>query len=170
MYEGWWDQNKANGRGRLIHADGDVYDGNWLNDKAHGFGVYCQCMSSITLQNYPPIILASQSPRRKALLSMLGVPFTSVSLDFDESYDLEKDPDKRINKIAKLIQDLKDKCDGSQSAVESGNKKWQDIYLQTQALRQHNYDTFFSEEKLSKEINKVLDLFLEFADSSQISS
>jgi len=30
----------ANGKGRLIHADGDVYEGNWLNDKAHGRGVY----------------------------------------------------------------------------------------------------------------------------------
>lgn len=30
----------ANGRGRLIHADGDVYEGYWLNDKAHGKGVY----------------------------------------------------------------------------------------------------------------------------------
>ena len=27
MYEGWWMDNKANGAGRLIHADGDVYDG-----------------------------------------------------------------------------------------------------------------------------------------------
>ncbi len=30
----------ANGKGRLIHADGDVYEGNWLNDKAHSYGVY----------------------------------------------------------------------------------------------------------------------------------
>ena len=30
----------ANGKGRLIHADGDVYIGEWLNDKAHGKGTY----------------------------------------------------------------------------------------------------------------------------------
>jgi hypothetical protein len=30
----------ANNRGRLIHADGDVFEGSWLNDKAHGKGVY----------------------------------------------------------------------------------------------------------------------------------
>ena len=30
----------ANGKGRLIHSDGDVYVGDWLNDKAHGFGEY----------------------------------------------------------------------------------------------------------------------------------
>jgi len=24
----------------LFHADGDIYEGEWLDDKAHGFGVY----------------------------------------------------------------------------------------------------------------------------------
>jgi hypothetical protein len=28
----------ANGKGRLIHADGDVYEGLWKDDKAHGYG------------------------------------------------------------------------------------------------------------------------------------
>ena len=32
--------NQANGYGRLIHSDGDVYLGYWANDKANGFGVY----------------------------------------------------------------------------------------------------------------------------------
>jgi len=83
---------------------------------------------------------------------------------FDEGYDLEQDPNKRIDKIVTLIKELKSKCDDG-SIVERGNKKWQDIYLQTKALRQHNYDTFFDKEKLSLEINKTLNLFLEFADS-----
>mmetsp|Transcript_39956 Transcript_39956/g.29462 ORF Transcript_39956/g.29462 Transcript_39956/m.29462 type:complete len:101 (+) Transcript_39956:290-592(+) len=26
-YEGYWKANRANGRGRLIHADGDIYEG-----------------------------------------------------------------------------------------------------------------------------------------------
>ena len=30
----------AQGKGRLIHSDGDIYDGNWFEDKAHGYGVY----------------------------------------------------------------------------------------------------------------------------------
>ena len=49
-------------------------------------------------------------------------------------------------------------------------KNWQDIYLQTKSLRQHNYDTMFDKEKLSLEINKTLNLFLEFVDSGQVSS
>jgi hypothetical protein len=30
----------TNGLGRLIHADGDSYDGQWRNDRAHGHGIY----------------------------------------------------------------------------------------------------------------------------------
>ena len=76
---------------------------------------------------------------------------------FDESYDSEQDPNKRIDKIISLCNNLK-------------TKNWQDFYLQTQALRKHNYDTFFDKEKLSVQINKTLKLFLEFFDSSQITS
>ena len=28
----------AEGKGRLIHSDGDVFIGNWKRDKAHGKG------------------------------------------------------------------------------------------------------------------------------------
>ena len=30
----------ANGHGKLLHADGDVYEGDWVNDKAEGRGDY----------------------------------------------------------------------------------------------------------------------------------
>ena len=30
----------ASGYGRLVHAEGDVYEGTWHEDKANGFGVY----------------------------------------------------------------------------------------------------------------------------------
>lgn len=30
----------ANGPGRIIHADGEVYEGQFRNDKSHGFGIY----------------------------------------------------------------------------------------------------------------------------------
>jgi hypothetical protein len=30
----------ANFKGRLIHSDGDIYEGEWSNDKAHGVGMY----------------------------------------------------------------------------------------------------------------------------------
>ena len=31
---------KIYNKGRLIHADGDIYDGEWKNDKANGKGTY----------------------------------------------------------------------------------------------------------------------------------
>jgi len=89
---------------------------------------------------------------------------------FDESYDLERDANKRVDKIVSLCKALKEKCSQGHGVVDKGNKQWQDIYLQTKALRQHNYDTMFDKNKLSLEINKTLNLFLEFADSRQVSS
>ena len=40
LYEGYCKDGEACGKGRLIHADGDVYVGSWQNDKANGFGIY----------------------------------------------------------------------------------------------------------------------------------
>jgi hypothetical protein len=91
------------------------------------------------------------------LQKLREIGFKTFGSYLDESYDLEQDPNKRIDKIVSLCKELK-------------TKKWQDIYLQTKALRQHNYDTMFNKEKLSAEVNKTLKLFLEFADSSQVSS
>ena len=28
------------GKGKLIHVDGDIYEGEWAFDMAHGFGAY----------------------------------------------------------------------------------------------------------------------------------
>ena len=83
--------------------------------------------------------------------------FRTFANYFDESYDLEADADKRIDKVVNTCQDLL-------------MKNWQDIYLQTLELRKHNLETFFDKEKLSAEINKTLELFLEFADRGQVPS
>ena len=37
-----WAYDKANGRGRMTHTNGDVYDGYWKDDKANGFGVFVE--------------------------------------------------------------------------------------------------------------------------------
>jgi len=83
--------------------------------------------------------------------------FKTFGSYFNESYDLERDRDKKIDSIVSLCKHLK-------------TVDWQDIYRQTTALRQHNYDTFFNKEKLNEEVNKTLISFLEFFDSSQVSS
>lgn len=37
-YEGEWRDDRANGYGKLYHADGDIYEGSWKDDRADGFG------------------------------------------------------------------------------------------------------------------------------------
>ena len=39
-YIGNWKNDKACGKGKLIHSDGDIYEGEWFNDKPNGFGIY----------------------------------------------------------------------------------------------------------------------------------
>ena len=77
--------------------------------------------------------------------------FKTFGSYFNESYDLERDRDKKIDSIVSLCKHLK-------------TVDWQDIYRQTTALRQHNYDTFFNKEKLNEEVNKTLISFLDFFD------
>ena len=91
------------------------------------------------------------------LQKLREIGFKTFGSYFDEAYDLESNRDKKIDAIVSLCKHLK-------------TVNWQDIYRQTIALRQHNYNTFFNKEKLSAEVNKTLISFLEFADSSQISS
>jgi hypothetical protein len=83
--------------------------------------------------------------------------FKTFGSYIDESYDLELHRGKKIDQINDVCKKLI-------------SMNWQDLYLQTKALRQHNHDLFFNKEKLSLEINKTLELFLEFADSGQVSS
>ena len=91
------------------------------------------------------------------LQKLREIGFKTFGSYFDESYDLESNRDKKVDAIVSLCKDLK-------------TKDWSDIYRQTIALRQHNYDTFFNKEKLSEQVNKTLISFLEFFDSSQVSS
>ena len=35
-YLGQWSHDKSNGLGKLIHSSGEIYEGEWLNDQAHG--------------------------------------------------------------------------------------------------------------------------------------
>ena len=83
--------------------------------------------------------------------------FRTFNSYFEEAYDLDRDPDIRIDKIVDVVDRLRD-------------SPWQDMYLHSHALRKHNLDNFFNKEKLGMAINDTLNLFLEFADSRQISS
>lgn len=42
VYKGFTRDKQFNGKGRLVHQNGDIYHGEWLNGKAHGQGVFIQ--------------------------------------------------------------------------------------------------------------------------------
>ena len=46
------------------------------------------------------LILASQSPRRAELLSQIGVPFTALSADIDESILPNETPEHYVQRLA----------------------------------------------------------------------
>ncbi len=91
------------------------------------------------------------------LQKLRDMGFRTFNNYFEEAYDLDRDPNMRIDTIVDVCDRLRD-------------APWQDMYLQSQALRQYNFDNFFNEKSLSKEINNTLNLFLEFADTRQVSS
>ena len=82
--------------------------------------------------------------------------FKTFNSYFDESYDLERDPNKRIDKIVSLCKELKD----NSKDLKHGHRKWQDLYLQTKALRQHNYDVFWNDELYERAVQKTVLEFL----------
>ena len=60
------------------------------------------------------IILASGSPRRQELLTLLGLPFTCMPSDIDESFDQNMEPARvaeelAIRKVKRVLQKLEDK-------------------------------------------------------------
>ena len=89
------------------------------------------------------------------LQKLREIGFKTFANIIDESYDIEMDADKRIEKLVNTIRKLKE-------------SNWEDLYLQSQATRKHNFDTLFNSEKLSEQVNKTINLFFEFVDSGQV--
>jgi hypothetical protein len=86
----------------------------------------------------------------KKLREMGFRTFDSV---FDESYDQEPDPDKRIDKIVSLCQYLR--------TVDKAK-----IYRETQSIRQHNLNRFYDSAALSNAVNETVSGFLKLVDCS----
>ena len=38
IYEGEWSENKMHGKGVYTYKDGRIYQGDFVNDKPHGYG------------------------------------------------------------------------------------------------------------------------------------
>jgi hypothetical protein len=69
--------------------------------------------------------------------------FKTFSSYFDESYDLESNPVKRVEKLVSLIEDLK-------------VFDWKDAYMSSKKIRQHNNELFWSDKCYTKEIAEVV--------------
>ena len=65
------------------------------------------------IKKFPPIILASKSPRRQELLKLMGIDFTVVLKDVDESYPSNLSPseiavyisEKKVSAFDQVIND-----------------------------------------------------------------
>ncbi len=47
-----WAKGKASGKGKFTHVDGDIYDGEWKDDKANGYGVYIHAKTGARYEGY----------------------------------------------------------------------------------------------------------------------
>lgn len=53
---GHWHMGKKSGYGRYIFENGDIYDGDWLRDLAHGKGFY-RCVMMLSRSLHDDLIL-----------------------------------------------------------------------------------------------------------------
>lgn len=110
----------------------------------------------ITEKSWKPIIAGQifvihGNYRTLAKLKELG--FQTFDCIFDESYDNELDPNKRIKKIVELLTKLK-------------SSKFLDLYANTKIIRDHNQKLFWNKQKLSEIINQRVLSFLKLVDRS----
>jgi len=91
------------------------------------------------------------------LKKLKDLGFKTFNSIFDESYDNIRDPNERINAIAKLIESLQ-------------GSDWLKLYEETKEIRQHNFETFWNKNVIAELINNELLRWFKFVDSSQVSS
>lgn len=72
-----------------------------------------------------------------------NIGFQTFADYIDESYDEEQDINQRISKIVSLCQTLK-------------HKDHRELYKNTQAIRQHNYNLFFNNDLLEQKNKEIL--------------
>jgi len=87
------------------------------------------------------------------LKKLKEIGFKTFESVFDESYDNVLDPNKRIDVLVELIQKLK-------------GSNWNELYKQTEDIREHNRKTFWTKSYLSDLVNKELLRWFEFVDNS----
>lgn len=125
------------------------------------------------------IILASQSPRRRELLAGLGLEFSTISLDIDESFDRDVYKANQITeylsaKKANAYTDLKanDIIITSDTTVWANNESLEkpenreDAYRMIKALSNNTHSVFTSVtiKSMEKEVTFTSDTKVTFAE------
>jgi hypothetical protein len=87
------------------------------------------------------------------LKQLKNMGFKTFGQYFNESYDDEQNPDKRIDCIVSLCKELK-------------NIDILKLYRETETIRQHNRNLFFNDAALTNAIKETLSVFFKFADCS----
>ena len=87
------------------------------------------------------------------LKRLKNMGFKTFGQYFNENYDDEQDPDKRIDCIVSLCKELK-------------NMDPLKLYRETEVIRQHNRNLFFNDAALTNAIKETLSVFFKFADGS----
>ena len=77
------------------------------------------------------------------LKQLRAVGFQTFSSIFDESYDEESDPNKKISMIVDVCKFIK-------------SSDWKILYEKSESIRTHNYQHFFNKDALAKAINKTI--------------
>ena len=108
----------------------------------------------ITEKLWKPIIakqvfVVHGNPRYLKKLREMG--FKTFDSIFDESYDSEINPNKRIEKLTRLCYHLR-------------TMDKEKIYLESESIRQHNHERFFDITALSNCVDETVLGFLKFAD------
>ncbi len=75
--------------------------GHQLHFMAMGLFGIAACSASLECQMMKPLILASASPRRKALLTQLGVQFDVVVSNIDECRHSGEDPGEYVARLSR---------------------------------------------------------------------
>lgn len=132
--------------------------------------------------NDKKIILASQSPRRRELLAGLGIEFSTISLDIDESFDREIYKANQITeylsaKKANAYNDLKPNeiIITSDTTVWANNESLEkpenreDAFRMIQALSDsiHSVFTSVTIKSLEKEVTFTAETRVKFAELTE---
>ena len=142
-------------------ADQDIYE---LPYNHSAYNIVSETHDSgetfITEKIWKPIIMQQifvVHGRPHYLKTLRELGFQTFGSVFDESYDVETNSNKRIDKIVDLCKFLK---------RQDPHK----MYEATESIRQHNAEHFFRESAVKNVVNQTVLGLLKSFDSSQVSS